>query len=194
MKSKYVIGVDEAGRGSLAGPVVAAAVLIKRGARMRGAIKLKDSKRLSRLQREYWFSWIRFHGVPYAVSSISAGRIDKMNIARAANTAVTLAVKKLGNARAEALLAEALLDGGLRVNAAHLQKTIIRGDEKIKVIALASVIAKVTRDRKMARLHSRHPKYGFYNHKGYGTREHFRAISRHGPTPHHRLTYLRKHA
>jgi len=189
MKRKYVIGVDEVGRGSLAGPVVAAAVLVPRGMRMRGAIKLKDSKRLSRLQREYWFSWAILRGVPYAVSSVSAGRIDRMNIARAANAAAASAVKKLGKTGTAVLL-----DGGLRVNAVYPQKTIIRGDEKIKAIALASVIAKITRDRKMVRLHSRHPQYGFHNHKGYGTREHFRAISRHGTTPHHRLTYLRKHA
>lgn len=186
--TRWVIGVDEAGRGPLAGPLVVAAVLIEKNTRIRGKIRLKDSKQLTERQRDYWFAWLKARGIAYAVSYVSPERIDRINIARAAHHAATRAVSKLGVRNATVLL-----DGGLRVSGQFRQKTIIRGDEKIKVIALASVVAKVTRDKKMARLHRRYPQYGFLKHKGYGTRAHFRAINRHGISPHHRLTYLSKY-
>ncbi len=198
---RYVIGVDEVGRGALAGPVVVAAVAVPRNFSFPHApCPLRDSKRLSPAQRDAWNDYL--HSCPRLLSAISlstAATIDKTNISKAANRAAHRAVARLlenpklaqGNYRI-------YLDGGLYLKSKQLQATlpaitIPRGDEKILAIKLASIAAKVFRDRMMQRLAKRAQGYCFALHKGYGTTAHFAAIQRYGPLPKvHRLTFLKK--
>ena len=197
MSIQYTIGVDEAGRGPLAGPVAVAAVMIRKGARIRNGKlgKLKDSKRITREKRERWLSYIKEHaGIEFAVSFVGSRMIDRINITRAANLASYRSVKKLFlRARVSLSTAEILLDGGLYASSLREGihgKTIIRGDEKLVAIRLASIVAKVYRDRVMKRLGKKHPQYGFEIHKGYGTRAHRDALRKHGPSSAHRKTFI----
>lgn len=202
----YMIGIDEVGRGSLAGPVVVCAVALPAGWRPvctsimtrhnggRGAA-LRDSKKLSPRQREAWYAYLVSHPrVRYALARVYPRVIEKKNISKAANTAALRAYKKLvadrGHARHKVLLDGGLYlgNGGRPSNA----KTVVKGDEKFTSIKIASIIAKVSRDRLMARLAKKHPIYGFEVHKGYGTKIHLAAIKKHGPSPAHRLTFLPK--
>jgi len=194
---KFIIGIDEVGRGALAGPVVVAAVIIPQALRIRSKKlgRLKDSKRLTSRRREIWFDYLSEHPrIFYAVARTAPGVIDRVNVTEAANIAATRAFKKLlANHREATNKLKVFLDGGLylRINSnTPTIKTIVRGDEKINAIKLASIIAKVTRDNYMKRLHKKHPVYSFYKHKGYGTKRHKRAIKKHGPSPTHRLTFL----
>lgn len=207
---KYIIGVDEVGRGPLAGPVTVCALLVAANSKFKthnSKLPLRDSKKLTEGQREEWFRWIKQEKkkgvVRYALASVSPGRIDRMNISAAANLAAARAIKRvLNTSGAHPKHVNIFLDGGLypklttddqRSTTAGLRmKTIIKGDEKIPAISLASIAAKVTRDRYMVRLAKRFPKYGFEAHKGYGTAAHRRAIKKHGLSPHHRLTFTGK--
>ena len=211
-KKKFItIGIDEVGRGPLAGPVTVAAVATARNYKLHfceaklariipnSKIKLRDSKKLSSLQREKWFKWIKKNKILYAVASVSPKIIDKINITNAANLAATKAFKKLiaklKNCKIERL--KVFLDGGLYLNlkpkTQNLKpKTIVRGDEKIKVIMLASIIAKVTRDKRMKKLHKKYSRYGFDCHKGYGTKKHLKAIKKNGVCKIHRRSFLKK--
>jgi len=204
-KPKYIIGIDEVGRGALAGPVTVAAVAVAPNSKLKipnSKLKLKDSKKLSPRQREIWFNWIKQHSnilqnvrMLYATASVSPKIIDKVNISNAANLAATRAFKKLVD-NYKITNCKIFLDGGLYLKELKIKnlkpKTIIKGDEKIPVIALASIVAKTSRDRKMVKLHGKYPKYGFDKHKGYGTKRHFQAIKKHGRNKIHRLTFLRK--
>ncbi|MDZ4231497.1 MAG: ribonuclease HII [Patescibacteria group bacterium] len=194
----YSIGIDEAGRGALAGPVVVAAVAIPRSFKPhhRSLPKLKDSKALSPIQRDAWYGHLMGHPLVYvSTARVYPSRIDGINIACAANLAASRAYERLARKLdlKEGSL-EVLLDGSLYLgdpgHAGVESKTIIRGDQYRVCIKLASVVAKVTRDRYMVRLHQRYPKYNLRSHKGYGTQEHFRALKRHGISDIHRLTYL----
>lgn len=208
MRSKYIIGIDEVGRGSLAGPVVVAAVAatkyqissIKYQAR-KIKLPLKDSKKLSPKQREIWFEYIKKHPkIFYAISLISPKIIDKINISNAANLAATKAFKKLlkkkKNISASTSGSRIFLDGGLylitsskyKVISSNV-KTIIKGDEKISAISLASIVAKVHRDKIMKKFHKKYPHYDFINNVGYGTKKHIKAIKKHGHTPIHRKSF-----
>ncbi len=205
---RYIIGVDEVGRGALAGPIVVAAVLIKKGAKFRTqGLKLKDSKKLSSRQREAWFLYFKdYPEADFVVSRVYPRGIERMNVSRAANLAALRAYRKLVADRGQrAAKAHVFLDGGLFLGNCRkdlstrfarrgraIAKTIVRGDEKIPAVAIASIIAKVSRDRAMARLAGRYPAYGFEIHKGYGTRAHYRALKKHGPCAIHRLTFLQK--
>ena len=212
-KQKYIIGIDEVGRGALAGNVTVAAVAIAANSKFNppaggqnSKLKLKDSKKLTPKQRETWFKWIKNYrhksAICYAVANVSPKAIDKINISKAANLAATKAFNKLVlkfNKSTSLKGSTIFLDGGLYLNTKHkIQdtrykiQTIIRGDEKIPAISLASNVAKVSRDRQMKNLHKKYPQYGFKNHKGYGTKWHFRAIKKHGPSKIHRLTFLKK--
>jgi len=215
-KQKYIIGIDEVGRGALAGPVVAAALALPLKSNIKNQIskiqiknqKLKDSKKLSPKQREIWFKWIKQHSnilqnirMFYAVVSVSPKIIDKINVSQAANLAATRALARLLATRKLATSnLKVFLDGGLYLNIKTLvasgyrlkSKTIIKGDEKIPAISLASIVAKVSRDRKMVKLHKKYSQYGFNKHKGYGTKQHIAAIKKHGQSKIHRLTFLRK--
>ncbi|HEY4496589.1 MAG TPA: ribonuclease HII [Candidatus Paceibacterota bacterium] len=194
----YTIGIDEVGRGALAGPIAVAAVAIPYKLRLRN---LKDSKRLRPSKREEWFMYaMQNQSILYSVRRIYPNKIDRINISSAANLAAHRAVEDLmsryGLRKSGCRI---YLDGGLYIKNKEYQrhfaaqaKTFIKGDEKINAVKLASVIAKVSRDRYMQRLHPFYPEYGFYIHKGYGTLLHREAIKRHGPSNVHRLTFIKK--
>lgn len=199
-----VIGIDEVGRGALAGPVTVAAFALMRAAYLHDAPHppLRDSKQLTPAQREAWMRHIRAWkrkcptDIFFAVESMPPRTVDRLNISEAANHAATRALGKV-LARMEAHKdIEVILDGGL-----HLRKeftglrrirTLIKADERFDAVKLASIVAKVTRDRKLISLHARYPRYQFPNHKGYGTKEHMNAIRAHGISPVHRLTFTRR--
>lgn len=188
------IGIDEVGRGPLAGPVVVAAVAVPRGFRLPKDLgPLRDSKKLTKLARERWARWIRAN-LPHAISRSSAATIDARGIARCANACALRAYRKLADEVGEAPVR---LDGGLYLGSRAKQladfpraSTFPRADEDHAEVALASIIAKVTRDRILARYDREHPGYGFSEHAGYGTKAHYAALKKLGPSPVHRLTFL----
>ena len=189
-KRRYIIGVDEVGRGPLAGPVCVGAMLLT--PRMKKRYRnIKESKQLSERQREEWLARIEEdigQELRYAVSFVSAKIIDTKGIQYAIRLALKRSLCKLA---ADPSLCEVLLDGGLRAPKEYVrQKTIIRGDAKEVAIAMASVVAKVSRDRLMVRLNNKYPDYGFERHKGYGTRAHYEAIKNHGISMAHRRSFL----
>jgi ribonuclease HII len=236
---KYVIGIDEVGRGALAGPVVVcAAALIYHPEPRAGALfchsreggnpsfslsdtfcktrndrpSLRDSKKLSPKQREAWLNYFKNNSdIQFAVARVYPRRIEKMNISHAANLAAFRAYKKviahckLPVIRQKLLVnsfkltskeiadVQVFLDGGLFLgNGAQPKnaKTVIKGDEKIPAVAIASIIAKVHRDHFMIRLAKKYPVYGFDAHKGYGTKRHYNALRNYGSCDVHRKTFL----
>ncbi len=188
-KWKFIIGVDEVGRGPLAGPVAVGAVLAT--PRMLWRFRaIKESKQLNPKQREAWVLSINAscgEELSFAVSFVSAGVIDKKGITFAIRTALRRSLAKL-DVDPESVLV--LLDGGLHAPECYSQqKTIIRGDATETAIAMASVVAKVARDRHMIRLHKKFPQYDFPRHKGYGTALHIAAIKKHGLSVLHRKSF-----
>ena len=171
-------GVDEAGRGPLAGPVVAAAVILDDAKRIRG---LADSKTLTALQREKLYDQIRDKALCCAVGEASVEEIDRLNIFHATMLAMKRAVEGL-----RLKPARVLVDGNRLPRIEVYSEAIVDGDAKIKSISAASIIAKVTRDRILAQLHDEFPQYGFAAHKGYSTPEHLEALRLHGACRHHR--------
>ena len=183
--SGYVAGVDEAGRGPLAGPVVAAAVIFEKRRFPKG---LDDSKKLTALAREKLYARILEKAVAVGVGEASVDEIDLVNIRQATHLAMARAVRALNPAAAFALV-----DGNDAPALPCPCETIIGGDGRSVSIAAASIIAKVTRDRLMTALHEIHPEYGWAANKGYGTAEHLLALGRHGATPHHRRSFAPIH-
>ena len=184
-----IAGIDEAGRGPLAGPVVAAAVTGPRETVEALFVsdwkKLTDSKRLSGKAREAFFASITGHAdIAYGVGICSVAEIDSLNILRATHLAMARAVAALA-VPPEMALVDGLPVKGLPVKS----EAIVGGDGLSLLIAAASIIAKVTRDRIMVELDQQHPVYGFARHKGYGTAEHLAALRAHGPSPAHRLSF-----
>ena len=171
-------GVDEAGRGPLAGPVVAAAVILDDGKRIRG---LADSKMLSPLQREKLYDQIMDKALCCSVAEASVEEIDTLNIYHATMLAMKRAVEGL-----RLKPARILVDGNALPRVDVLAEAIVGGDAKIKAISAASILAKVHRDRLLATLHDEFPQYGFASHKGYSTPEHLEALRTHGACRHHR--------
>jgi ribonuclease HII len=199
MKKRFIIGIDEVGRGALAGPVVVAAAFLScdvaevlHGAKRRGLGSLKDSKKLSAKRRELWFAYLETHpSFFYAIARVYPHRIERMNISKAANHAAGMAFESLAkktNFKRDSCAI--ILDGGLYLGRSGSGKTLIKADEKIPIVAMASIMAKVSRDRFMVRLHKKYPAYCFELHKGYGTALHYKAIKKHGSSPVHRLTFL----
>lgn len=184
-----VAGVDEAGRGPLAGPVVAAAAILPANWAQSGLPReldgLNDSKQLTETQREKFFSFLTACGeIEFAIAQVEAPQIDVINILRATHRAMNDALAKLKPAP------EHVLVDGLPVKTISLPQTaIVKGDAKSFSIAAASVLAKVTRDRLMLEFHVRWPIYGFAEHKGYGTPQHLAAIAAHGACPIHRRSF-----
>ncbi len=177
-----VAGVDEAGRGPLAGPVVAAACLIPQGIFFE---EVNDSKQLTALQREEIFARITSHPeILYGVGVVEAPEIDQINILQATLKAMRLAVEALTQ-KPQAIL----VDGNKTPHWTYTSQAVIGGDGLSHCIAAASIIAKVLRDRRMIAEDTRYPGYGFATHKGYGTREHLLAIERLGACPLHRLSF-----
>jgi ribonuclease HII len=175
-----VAGVDEVGRGSLFGPVVAAAVILDRNYRIRG---LRDSKLLLREKRELLAPRIREHAVAWAVAAVDAARIDQINIYHASRLAMREAVSRLQPA------ADHLLIDAVKVDCDLPQHAIIHGDALSASIAAASILAKVERDRLMCEWDAVFPEYGLASHKGYSTPQHLTALRELGPTPLHRQSF-----
>src|ERR1700683_4413291 len=175
-----VAGVDEVGRGSLFGPVVAAAVILERGYRVRG---LRDSKLLLAERRELLAPRIREHAVAWAVAAVDAARIDQINIYQASRLAMREAVMRVAPAAAH------LLIDAVRRECNLPQKAIIHGDALSVSIAAASILAKVERDRMMCEWDAVFPEYGLAAHKGYSTPQHLAALLEYGPTPLHRQSF-----
>ena len=178
----YICGIDEAGRGPLAGPVVAGAVILPKGLKIP---YLNDSKQLSEKKREELFDVIMEKAISVGVGIISPERIDEINILQATYEAMREAVGKLAY-RPDVLLNDAVIIPELTIP----QEKIIKGDAKSLSIAAASVIAKVTRDRMMKAYHELFPEYGFDKHKGYGSKEHIEMIQKVGPCAIHRRSFL----
>lgn len=184
-----VAGVDEAGRGPLAGPVVAAAVILPDRWAESGfderLEKLNDSKQLTGRQRENFFAILTAHTeIRFAIARVDAGAIDRINILQATHRAMNDALAQLSPPPQHALV------DGLRVKTlAFPQTPLVKGDSRSYSIAAASVLAKVTRDRLMLEYDREWPQYGFAEHKGYGTPQHLAAIAAHGPCPIHRLSF-----
>lgn len=194
---RYSVGIDEVGRGSLAGPVAVAAAIIPKNLKI-GTKELKalrDSKKLSPAQREKWAKYFAGHPqISFAVSKVYPRKIEKINISRAANLAALRAFRRLtSNISHPKSNVRIFLDGGLYLGNGKSRlpaKTVVKGDEKIPAIKIASIIAKVSRDAQMRRLAKQYPSYGFEIHKGYGTKTHLAAIKKFGPSEIHRLTFL----
>lgn len=198
---KYVIGIDEVGRGALAGPITVAAAFLPDNLLLKikkSGFKMRDSKKLSPKQRQEWFQYIKNRlRLAYGLAFVSPKVIDRINISQAANLAAGRALQKLKTSQVVNFnKVDILLDGGLyiNINKKNLNsKTIIKGDEKIPAIMLASIIAKVSRDRLMVKINKKYSLYGFDRHKGYGTQRHIKAIQRYGPSKLHRLTFIKKY-
>lgn len=189
---KFVLGVDEAGRGPLAGPVAVGVVAVEEGYDILAAFPgLNDSKKLSEKRREALFEKlqeeIRAGNVRAAVTLSSAAMIDGKGIAYAIRNGVSKGVTKLLPKPEDG---KVYLDGSLKAPLEYAQETIIGGDGTVPAIMLASIAAKVTRDRYMKKIAVEYPAYGFAVHKGYGTKAHREAIQKHGVTPVHRRTFI----
>lgn len=180
----YVCGIDEVGRGPLAGPVVAAAVILPKDSQI---LYLNDSKKLSEKKREELYDVIMEQAVAVALGMVSPARIDEINILQATYEAMREAISKL-SVRPAILLNDAVTIPEVTIP----QVPIIKGDAKSVSIAAASIIAKVTRDRLMVEYDNMLPGYGFAKNKGYGTAEHIAALKEIGPTPIHRKTFITK--
>ena len=179
-----IAGVDEAGRGPLAGDVYAAAVILPRDFRPAG---LNDSKKLSEKKREALYDIICAHAVAYAIGTASAEEIDRINILRATHLAMYRAVQSLC-VKPDYVL----IDGNPVQGIPVPNRSIVKGDSRSLSIAAASILAKVSRDRYMQDLDKQYPQYGFAVHKGYGTKAHKEAVWQYGPSPEHRRSFLKK--
>lgn len=187
---EFILGVDEAGRGPLAGPVAVGVVAVPLGFDVLAEFpKVKDSKLLSPQKREAIFTEVERRAsrgdLHFAVRFSSHAFIDKYGIVHAVQTAAHSGIREL----APPSRAVVMLDGLLRAPKTYTQRTVVHGDRLVPVIALASILAKVTRDRTMEQLARLYPEYGFDQHKGYGTQAHYRALRRHGLCDIHRRSY-----
>ena len=179
-----ICGVDEAGRGPLAGPVYAAAVILPRDAVIDG---LNDSKKLTEKKREELFDVITERALSCGIASASVEEIEELNILNATFLAMNRAIAKL-----DPVPELALIDGNRSTGIAMPSRCIVKGDSRCADIAAASILAKVSRDRYMLTLAEKYPQYHFEQHKGYGTKLHYEALREYGPSPEHRPSFLRK--
>ena len=181
---KAICGVDEAGRGPLAGPVCAAAVILPKGLEIPG---LNDSKKLTDKKRRELFPVIKEQAIAYGIGFASHEEIDEINILQATFLAMQRAIDQL-----EGKADFALIDGNREKDFGLPMRTVVKGDSLSANIAAASVLAKVSRDTLMEELAKEYPEYGFEVHKGYGTKAHYAALTEHGSSPIHRRTFLKK--
>lgn len=179
-----ICGVDEAGRGPLAGPVCAAACILPRGLEIEG---LNDSKKLSEKRREALYDVIIENALSYGIAFATVDEIEELNILGATYLAMNRAIEQL-NVTPDLALIDGNRNQGITVNS----QTVVKGDSKCADIAAASILAKVTRDRYMMELDEKYPQYLFKKHKGYGTKDHYAAIREHGMCKEHRLSFLKK--
>ncbi|MGM9614062.1 MAG: ribonuclease HII [Oscillospiraceae bacterium] len=182
---RLVCGVDEAGRGPLAGPVCAAAVILPEDCELPG---LDDSKKLSEKKREALYDVICEKAVSYGIAFASVEEIEELNILSAALLAMNRAIAQL-----DPVPELALIDGNTTISIEVPARSIVGGDGKCACIAAASVLAKVTRDRYMYELAEQYPQYGFEKHKGYGTKAHYAAVDEFGLCPAHRPSFFKKY-
>ena len=180
----YVAGVDEAGRGPLAGPVFAAAVIMNEE---KYIPDIKDSKKLSEKKREEIYEYIVNNAVAYSVFSVDESEIDDINILNATYKAMNGAVSGLSITPDYVLI-----DGNSIKNMSLPHETVVKGDAKVACIAAASILAKVSRDRYIKEIGKQYPEYNFEKHKGYGTKEHTETILKYGPCKIHRRSFLKK--
>jgi len=194
----FVVGIDEAGRGPLAGPVIACAITIPEFpiSNFQFPKNVKDSKKLSAKKREEIYKLLKKNpDVKWGIGRVSEKIIDKINILQATKLAMRRAVKNLSKKGTGFLSAERnpvpflLIDGNFGIDLDFPQKSIIKGDQKVFSCAAASIIAKVSRDRMMIKYHDKYPEYGFNRHKGYGTKLHREAIKKYGFCDIHRKTF-----
>ena len=181
---EVICGVDEAGRGPLAGPVCAAAVILPKGLEIPG---LTDSKKLTDKKRRELFPIIQEQAIAYGIGLASHEEIDEINILQATYLAMERALAQL-NVKPDI----AMIDGNRAKDFGMPVRTVVKGDSLSANIAAASVLAKVTRDNLMLELAQQYPEYGFDVHKGYGTKAHYEALRQHGASPIHRMTFLKK--
>lgn len=181
---KLICGVDEAGRGPLAGPVCAAAVILPRGLVIEG---LNDSKKLSEKRRDELFDVIKSSAVSYGIAFATVEEIEERNILSATMLAMNRAISQLG-VKPEL----ALIDGNRNKEIEINSQCVVKGDSRCADIAAASILAKVTRDRYMLDMAEKYPQYHFEKHKGYGTKLHYEALREFGPSEIHRMSFLRK--
>ncbi|HOF44884.1 MAG TPA: ribonuclease HII [Candidatus Pacearchaeota archaeon] len=182
-ESKHIIGIDEAGRGPLAGPVVAAAVLDS-PKKIRG---IKDSKLLSEKERERLYIEI-INNYKWGIGIVSPKRIDKVNILEATKEAMVKAVHNLEK-KYKLKIDHLIIDGNMKINIDISQKSVIGADRKIYCVSTASIVAKITRDHLMIKYDKLYPEYNFKKHKGYGTREHLKLIKKYGSCEIHRKSF-----
>lgn len=201
---KYIVGIDEVGRGPIAGPVCVAAFCIladdsdnlMEKFKIETNLPLRDSKKLTKKHREKWFSFLQEQKknkvCDFAVSFVSPENIDKHGIAKCIQKALDTSLFNLiKNYNLEPNNYKLILDGGLKAPVEYInQETFIKGDELHPVISLASIVAKVSRDNLMEKFSKEYPEYGFEKHAGYGTKAHYEAIKKHGQTPIHRKTFI----
>ncbi len=187
-----IIGLDEVGRGSIAGPVAVGMCAVRDPQILKIFSGVKDSKALTKVGRSYWFQKIQEmpkSELIFDVAYVEARSIDRYGIGNSLRTLIARLLKR----NRVAPLARVLLDGSLRAPLVYLnQQTIISGDAKEPIIALASIAAKVLRDRRISRYEIRYPEFSFSRHKGYGTSGHIEEIKKHGITPEHRVSFLKK--
>lgn len=193
-QAELLAGVDEVGRGPLAGPLAVGVFCCDKNLLRKYFYGVKDSKQLRPDEREVWFEKIlgfqKTGEVDFSVTFVSAITIDRIGISASLKKAIASGLKKLQLKSPDGLI---LLDGGIKAPPEFVnQKTIIKGDEKEPIIALASIVAKVRRDRLMTKIARKYSGYGFEKHKGYGTAAHFKAIHRLGLSPIHRRSFLKK--
>ncbi len=179
-----ICGVDEAGRGPLAGPVCAAAVILPRGFVIEG---LNDSKKLSEKKRDALFDVIKESAISYGIAFATVEEIEEFNILSATMLAMNRAIAQL-----DPKPQLALIDGNRNKEIEINSQCVVKGDSRCADIAAASILAKVTRDRYMLEMAEKYPQYHFEKHKGYGTKLHYEALREHGPSEIHRMSFLRK--
>lgn len=188
---RFIAGIDEAGRGPLAGPVVAACCILPKDAVI---LYLNDSKKVTALRREALLPEIKEKAIAYGIGIVDETRIDEINILQADYEAMRIAVQKTSAMLQAKGLADApglLLNDAVTIPGVEIpQESIIKGDAKSVSIAAASILAKVTRDQLMEAYDAQYPEYGFARNKGYGTKEHIEALKRLGPCPIHRRSFI----
>jgi len=197
MSVKYIIGIDEVGRGPLAGRVFVGAVLLPKKFPKNffktAPAPLRDSKKLSHIQREKWLTWMKANDVIFTTSAASANTIDKRHIHRTIHFAATRVARRIfKKTQIDFKETHIITDGGIIIQEKSWQwQSLPKADENYPAVSLASIAAKVLRDREMDRLHKKYPRYGFNKHKGYGTAAHIKAIKKYGPSPIHRRSFIR---
>ncbi len=187
----FIIGIDEAGRGPLAGPVVAGAVVFLNHKSEDLSLGVNDSKKMTAKQREKVYNYFKKSSdIEWGIGIVSEKIIDKINILESTKLAMTKAVecleKKLGKSNTKIIL---IIDGNIKLNINLTQKSVIKADQKVFSCALASIFAKVTRDKIMQEYHKKYPEYGFDKHKGYGTSYHFKMLKKYGYCKIHRKSF-----